>query len=118
MSSKKITTVLIIALTGFVLVLTIQGLLGLATELKEGDGALGVTETSVPSKPGSGSDIAEIERIKSGLGDEALRSLERERIQQGSAEALKGQLRQAEQLACGLQGGTWDFVRGTCKPGR
>ena len=53
-----------------------------------------------------------LERIRSTLGDADLREI------QEQVNTNQEQLLQVQQLACALNGGTWDYVKSRCDPGR
>ena len=115
MSSKKITTLLLILLMVFAAVIAVQGLMGLLGGLKERDQAAETAPGNLaPGSPALGSDISQegLERIRSTLGDANFREI------QEQLNTNQERLLQVQQLACALNGGTWDFVKSRCDPGR
>ena len=121
MGRKKIPNLVLMAIIAFALILALQGVLGVMAKFKGKDQAnQAVPSTIVPLQPAFGQDLSkdltqeDIERISSALGDETISALQEQLGQGISAQDLQRALEQAEALACGLQGGSWDVVREIC----
>ncbi|MCH2516696.1 MAG: hypothetical protein MK210_00645 [Dehalococcoidia bacterium] len=121
MSGKKVTNLVIMAVSAFALILAIQGVLGVLDKFKSDEPAeQGVPSTIIPLLPAYGQDLPQdltqedIEKISSALGGETIAGLQEQLGQGISDQELQKTLKQAEALACSFQGGSWDFVREIC----
>lgn len=77
MSSKKITTLLILGLMAFAAILAIQGLLGLIGDVKEGNEVSEtVAPTPVRAQLAGADETQEIEQLLSDLDEDQLRQLQ------------------------------------------